>query len=258
MSQAILVVILICLILVLIMLLGSVGASVVVQSPEENLEVPTGSMASLETNEVPTGSMASLETNEVPTGSMASLETIEVPRGPMASSDHYPEPSGTIDDGADVVAIEDLPEIAQQAEQLDWVEDAGKTIVDLGATCGEVKVFDPTKLYPGKSRDQYANYCNSMHSNRECQDRTCSVPLIMYACRDGCTDGLQSSHRKAKIGKGAERITYAEYRAWKDGKSYPGSGASTWKEHCVWKDALGFKGLDGGAEPCSQHYNRYD
>ena len=103
MSQAILVVILICLILVLIMLLGSVGASVVVQSPEENLEVPTGSMASL-------------ETNEVPTGSMASLETIEVPRGPMASSDHYPEPSGTIDDGADVVAIEDLPEIAQQAE----------------------------------------------------------------------------------------------------------------------------------------------
>ena len=245
MSQAILVVILICLILVLIMLLGSVGASVVVQSPEENLEVPTGSMASL-------------ETNEVPTGSMASLETIEVPRGPMASSDHYPEPSGTIDDGADVVAIEDLPEIAQQAEQLDWVEDAGKTIVDLGATCGEVKVFDPTKLYPGKSRDQYANYCNSMHSNRECQDRTCSVPLIMYACRDGCTDGLQSSHRKAKIGKGAERITYAEYRAWKDGKSYPGSGASTWKEHCVWKDALGFKGLDGGAEPCSQSYNRYD
>ena len=137
MSQAILVVILICLILVLIMLLGSVGASVVVQSPEENLEVPTGSMTS--------------------------LETIEVPRGPMASSDHYPEPSGTIDDGADVVAIEDLPEIAQQAEQLDWVEDAGKTIVDLGATCGEVKVFDPKKIYPGKSHDQYANYCNSMH-----------------------------------------------------------------------------------------------
>ena len=186
------------------------------------------------------------------------LESIRIGKrllGPMALSDHYPEPTGVIDDGVGVVAISDLPAAAQESAQLDLVKDGGKTIVDLGATCGEIKVFDPTKLYPGKSSDQYANYCNSMHSNRECQDRTCSVPLIMYACRDGCTDGLQASQRRAQIGKGAERITYQEYRAWKDGTPYPGSGGSTWEEHCAWKDLLGFEGLDAGVEPCSQNYN---
>ena len=239
MSQGILVVVLIMsLSLVLLMSVGSVGAMVVVPSPDEKSRGLLDAGGARQDADGP--------------------ETIEVLRGPMASSDHYPEPSGTIDDGTDVVAIEDLPDVAQKSEQVDWIEDGGKTIVDLGASCGKIKAFSPIEVYPGESHDQYANYCNSMHSNRECQDRTCSIPLIMYACRDGCTDGLQSSHRKAKIGKGAERITYAEYRAWKDGKSYPGSGASTWEEHCVWKDALGFAGLDGGAEPCSQSYNRYD
>ena len=234
MSQGILVVILICLILVLIMLLGSVGATAI------SVNTPLVSTA--------------IDVN-------TPLESIRIGErlpGPMALSDHYPEPTGVIDDGVGVVAISDLPAAAQESAQLDWVKDGGKTIVDLGATCGEIKVFDPTKLYPGKSSDQYANYCNSMHSNRECQDRTCSVPLIMYACRDGCTDGLQASQRRAQIGKGAERITYQEYRAWKDGTPYPGSGESTWEEHCAWKDSLGFEGLGAGAEPCSQNYNMHE
>lgn len=189
---------------------------------------------------------------------ISETDPIKKPLGPMALSDHYPEPSGTIDDGTDVVAIADLPDVAQKSEQIDWVKDGGKTIVDLGASCGEIKAFDPTRLYPGQSSDQYANYCNSMHSNRECQDRTCSIPLIMYACRDGCTDGLQASQRRARIGKGAERITYQEYRAWKDGTPYPGSGESTWEEHCAWKDSVGFEGLGAGAEPCSQNYNMHE
>ena len=85
------------------------------------------------------------------------LESIRIGErlpGPMALSDHYPEPTGVIDDGVGVVAISDLPAAAQESAQLDWVKDGGKTIVDLGATCGEIKVFDPTKLYPGKSSDQ--------------------------------------------------------------------------------------------------------
>lgn len=76
-----------------------------------------------------------------------SVILIEKPLGPMALSDHYPEPSGTIDDGTGVVAIVDLPDVAQKSEQIDWVKDGGKTIVDLGASCGEIKAFDPTRLY---------------------------------------------------------------------------------------------------------------
>lgn len=232
MEEVILVIIIIVVLLVVSACLSSVGTAAVSTAPVkvENEDTPV-----------------KVEDTQVKV-----VDSMKVEKESIASSDHYPEPSGTIDDGTEVVAIEDLPNVAQKSEQVDWIKDGGKTIVDLGASCGEIKAFSPTKVYPGESNDQYANYCNSMHANRECQDRTCSVPLIMYACRDGCTDGLTHSERESKIGKGAGRITYAEYRAWKEGKTYPGSGASTWKEHCVWKDALGFEGLDAGAEPCTQ------
>lgn len=124
---------------------------------------------------------------------------------------------------------------AQNIDNQSWRDkNPGASIKNLGA-CGEAKTYDSNKVYEGASKDNYANYCFNFIKSVECADQTCSVPQVFGACRDECTGRMNSGQRMSQIGAGAGRITYPEYKAWRDKSAYPGSGKRTWAEHCAWK-----------------------
>jgi len=126
---------------------------------------------------------------------------------------------------------------SQEVESQVWRDNnRGAVIKDLGP-CGDAKTFDPNKKYEGPSGDNYANYCYNFIKSTECADKTCSVPQVFGACRDECTGKMNSYNRMQQIGKGAERVTYPEYKAWRDKTPYPISNKTTWSEHCNWKNS---------------------
>ena len=126
---------------------------------------------------------------------------------------------------------------AEKIDNQSWRDNnPGVVIKNLGA-CGEAKTYDNNRVYDGPSGDNYANYCYNFIKSVECADKTCSVPQVFGACRDECTGRMNSGQRMSQIGTGAGRITYPEYKAWRDKTAYPGSGKLTWSEHCAWKAA---------------------
>lgn len=143
-------------------------------------------------------------------------------------------------------------QIKDDAEKIDnqsWRDNnPGAVIKKLGA-CGEAKTYDNNMAYEGPSRDNYANYCYNFIKSVECADKTCSVPQVFGACRDECTGRMNSGQRISQIGAGAGRVTYPEYKAWRDKTAYPGSGKMTWVEHCAWKAAQ--SSLDNNMIKCT-------
>jgi len=126
---------------------------------------------------------------------------------------------------------------SQKIESQPWRDKNPGVVIKKLDGCGEAKTYDGNIDYEGPSRDNYANYCYNFIKSVECADKTCSVPQVFGACRDECTGRMNGGERMNKIGPGAGRITYAEYKAWRDKTAYPGSGAMTWNDHCAWKES---------------------
>lgn len=126
---------------------------------------------------------------------------------------------------------------AEKIDNQSWRDNNPGAVIKQLGTCGEAKTYDNNMTYDGPSGDNYANYCYNFIKSVECADKTCSVPQVFGACRDECTGRMNSGQRMSQIGAGAGRITYPEYKAWRDKTAYPGSGKMTWSEHCAWKGA---------------------
>ena len=135
------------------------------------------------------------------------------------------KPVGPVKTKADAVKIDNQS----------WRDQNPGTVIKKLGECGEAKTYDNNMVYDGPSGDNYANYCYNFIKSVECADKTCSVPQVFGACRDECTGRMNSGQRINQIGVGAGRITYPEYKAWRDKTAYPVSGKRTWNEHCTWK-----------------------